>query len=89
MTKRELVLIAAAAAFSLAGIASVNDSEAINVALPSQYRTVWDQSLHDTARDEAEAVRPAGRLWVDMPGAGNETFGPFARNLSRRWPDRG
>ena len=65
MTMRDLVVIAAVAAFSLAGIASVNDSEAINVTLPSQYRTVWDQSLDVPGLAEAQVARPPGRLRIE------------------------
>ncbi len=85
MTKRDLVIVAAAAAFSLAGVASVNTSEAINVVLPSQYRTVWDQSIQDP--DAAQPAGPEARLSVDRPVHG--VLGPFARNVTRHWPDRG
>ena len=87
MTTRDLLVVAAAAAFSLAGIASVNDSELINVALPSQYRTVWDQSAFHPDINEAAALRRPARLEIEAPGAGR--FGTVARNVLRRHADRG
>lgn len=84
MNRQNLVFIAAAVAFSLAGVASVNDSEAINVALPSQYRTVWDGSPEPSTGAAAEVVRPALRLSVEGPESGE-----LARNAFRHRPDRG
>ena len=91
MTTRDLVVIAAVAAFSLAGIVSVNDSEAINVALPSQYSTIWDQSPSVSGSDEAMLARPPSRRLVIGASRrqGNAIFGPLARNVARRGADRG
>lgn len=90
MNTRDLVVIAAVAVFFLAGIASVNDSEAINVTLPAQYRTVWEQSLYVPGVDEVEVARPAGRFRVGTAArGGNAGFGTVARNVLRRGADRG
>jgi len=44
MKPQDLIIIAAAAAFFLASGETVNDSEEINVELPSQYQVIWDRS---------------------------------------------
>ena len=51
MKPQDMIIVAAAAAFFLASGNSVNDSEEINVELPSQYQVIWDQSpVHDLLR---------------------------------------
>lgn len=44
MKPHDLIIIAAAAAFFLGSGDSANDSEQINVELPSQYQLIWNQS---------------------------------------------
>lgn len=61
MKPQDMIVIAAAAAFFLASGDSVNDSEEINVELPSQYQVIWDRSpVHDLLRysnNEADRFR--------------------------------
>jgi hypothetical protein len=95
MKPRDIAVLAASVAIFLAGVASVNDSEAINVALPSQYQVIWDQSPYASPpgsreTDMAADTRP-GRLAVHAPTTIRppHDYGPFARIIRARRADRG
>ncbi|TPW28152.1 hypothetical protein [Pararhizobium mangrovi] len=65
MKIRDFAVLAAAAFFSLAGMASVNDSEAINVVLPSQYQVIWNQTPFATDGDNTDEAKPTVRLQIE------------------------
>lgn len=95
MRPRDIAVLAASAAIFLAGVASVNNSESINVALPYQYQVIWDQSPYTgpagaKEADMAVAGHP-GRLEVRAPNVIRPPhgYGPFARIIRAHLSDRG
>lgn len=89
MSVRELAVIVAAAAFTLASMGTVNLSEVINVKLPAQYATIFDQTPSSGAADEVEAERRPVRLRLEKQRQYAPEDGPFARIILRRIPSRG
>lgn len=87
MKSRDILCAAAALAFWLLGTPSANNSEAINVTLPSQYQVIWDQTLAPPPADAIVADRPGTQVY---PGsAASFAAGPLARVMARRGTDRG
>lgn len=70
MKPQDMIVIVAAAAFFLASGDSVNDSEEINVELPSQYQVIWDRSpVHELLRSRnSETADRFGRHLPAVPG---------------------